>query len=960
MVQKVKNVPECSPTYTPGLDLSSVTVVSEGQSYTTQYTHDNLSNSWLQIGEVTSIKEATGLTGERTTSYTYSHRADDPFLLFQSTESKQSVVNSSENKIITTTYDNQGNVASRAVTGYTYVSGAATSVMTDTTSYQYNSAGQITQIDGPRTDVSDITTLAYYPNASSQGNSRGRLASITNALGQTTTFGDYDANGNVGTITDLNGVITARTYDQRNRIVTTTNQTTNAITQYGYDTHGNLSSVTFPEGNAINLTYNLGDRLIAITDDFGNKIEYSYDGQGNRASQSILDPQGTLKTHLTYIYDTFNRLTSVINPDATFTAYTYDGRNNVTSMTDPRSFVTNFTYDNLSRKTTMTQHSNSPTGYGYDSQDHPISVTDPNGNSTYYIFDDFGRKFQTISPDTGTNTNAYDPAGNLIQTTDANGNIITYTYDALNRLTATQFSDSSQNITNAYDSASVTYGIGRLTGRADPSGAYSFYYDAQGNMTREDKTINGVLYTTLYTCNRNGKLTSIIYPTGRTISYTMDQAQRVATVSTTINGSPKVLASSISYLPFGGMAGLIYGNDLSLAQTYDNQYRISSIIAGSVLYRTYGYDANGNIASIVDSVNQDAPPVDPHATYTYENGSNILTGVITGTATTALTSDVNGNTVTENARTYGYDMLNQVTGVWDGTTQVAQYVFNGVGQRVKKVASGTRIVHYDSYGHIIAETNGAGQMLADYIYLGDQLLATVRPGEAVAYYHNDHLGTPQVLTDSTGYVVWKGAYAPFGKVQISVATIENNFRFPGQYYDSETGHSYNYHRTYNPEIGRYNTADPIGLRGGINPYAYVAGNPINKIDLWGLQVVIPVPPPPIPFPGYKPVKVPEEVRDLLNKFDPRTAFLGAEQMAEDIYNYFFKQSKSGCKPKTVPTGTRPIDEYPGLSKDDIHNIKKGVGAGPPDWTGITPDGRVITGDPDGNPVDNGPYGPYIR
>ena len=826
-------------TYTPNLDVASVTIVSDGQSYTTQYTYDNPANSWLQIGEVTSVKEAAGLTGERTTSYTYTHRTDDPFLLTQSTESKKSVVNPSQDKVITTTYDTYGNISSKAETGYTYVNGVATPV-TETTSYQYNTVGQITQIDGPRTDVSDITTFEYYPNNSSQGNNRGRLSSITNTLGQTTLYGNYDGNGNVGTVTDPNGVVTTRTYDQRNRILTSTNQTTNAVTQYSYDAHGNLSSITYPEGNSVTYTYNLADRLVEIRDNLNNKIQYAYDDQGNHTSQSILDPQNTLKTYLDYTYDTYNRLSTIVNPDNTTTAYTYDGRGNVTATTDPRDHRTTFTYDNLSRKSSMTQPFTSPTNYGYDTQDNPTLVTDPNNNSTHYVYDDFGKKYQTISPDTGTATHAYDAAGNLVQTTDANGNTITYTYDALNRLVATQFADSSQNITNTYDSTSVTYGVGRLTGRIDPSGTYVFNYNAQGNMVREDKTIGGTVYTTQYVYNKNGKLTSVVYPTGRTITYTIDQAQRITQVDTTANGSSKTLASSVSYLPFGGINSLIYGNSLSLSQTYDNQYRISSIIAGSALYRTYAYDANGNITSIGDLVDPTATvPLDYLSTYIYENGSNILTE-ITGTASTVFTSDPNGNTITENTRSYVYDSLNQLVGVWDGSTQIAQYTFNGIGQRIRKVtASGTKIFHYDSSGRIIAESNATGQMLAEYVYLGDQLLAAIRPGEAVYYYHNDHLGTPQVLTDFTGNVAWKASYAPFGKTQISVATVENNFRFPGQYYDSETGLSYNYYRYYRSEIGRYITADPIGLMGGMNLFVYVGNNPVNKTDPKGLTPLDP-------------------------------------------------------------------------------------------------------------------------
>jgi len=139
---------------------------------------------------------------------------------------------------------------------------------------------------------------------------------------------------------------------------------------------------------------------------------------------------------------------------------------------------------------------------GYDTKDNLATVTDPNDNVTSYYNDDFGRKNQTGSPDTGTTDYLYDEAGNLLQRFDANEKLVNYTYDALNRLTAIQFpSDPTQNVTFTYDSTSVTYGMGRLTGRIDPSGAYVFHYHPDGNLKKEEKTIGGVLYTTQYTYN---------------------------------------------------------------------------------------------------------------------------------------------------------------------------------------------------------------------------------------------------------------------------------------------------------------------------------------------------------------------------------------------------------------------------------------------------------------------------
>jgi YD repeat-containing protein len=138
------------------------------------------------------------------------------------------------------------------------------------------------------------------------------------------------------------------------------------------------------------------------------------------------------------------------------------------------------------------------------------------------------------------------------------------------------------------------------------------------------------------------------------------------------------------------------------------------------------------------------------------------------------------------------------------------YWYDGNGQRVKKVTQeGGRIFHYNLQGHLIAESNENGETQAEYIYLGDQLLAMILPGERVYYFHNYHLGSPQVLTDQTGEVVWKADYRPFGEIQVLIEKVENPFRFPGQYYDKETGLHYNYHRYYYPGLGRYLTPDPL-------------------------------------------------------------------------------------------------------------------------------------------------------
>jgi RHS repeat-associated protein len=173
---------------------------------------------------------------------------------------------------------------------------------------------------------------------------------------------------------------------------------------------------------------------------------------------------------------------------------------------------------------------------------------------------------------------------------------------------------------------------------------------------------------------------------------------------------------------------------------------------------------------------------------------------------------------------------------------------------VKKTAAGkTTIYHYDLEGNLIAETASDGKQRRSYIYAGANRLAMVDGSGNLFYYHNDHLGTPLAMTNSGGNVVWKAAYDPFGEAQVDPAsTVTNNFRFPGQYYDEESGLHYNWHRYYDPRTGRYVKVDSLrslfiqknksyfivplfkSLPSRLLPYVYAQNNPIVVIDQEGL------------------------------------------------------------------------------------------------------------------------------
>ncbi|MBF0523958.1 MAG: hypothetical protein HQK56_02540 [Deltaproteobacteria bacterium] len=131
----------------------------------------------------------------------------------------------------------------------------------------------------------------------------------------------------------------------------------------------------------------------------------------------------------------------------------------------------------------------------------------------------------------------------------------------------------------------------------------------------------------------------------------------------------------------------------------------------------------------------------------------------------------------------------------------------------------------------MGEYDSAGSVIQEKVWLGDLPVAVLKPG-AQYYVNPDHLGAPRSIVDGSGNTVWKWDRDPFGN-GAPTGTLTYNLRFPGQYYDSETGLYYNMARDYSPTLGRYVQSDPIGLRGGVNTYAnkYRRIESISKYNL---------------------------------------------------------------------------------------------------------------------------------
>lgn len=200
-------------------------------------------------------------------------------------------------------YDEAGNTLTRTIQATSDLNGgagaAAPLIGTPRTwTYTYNRFGQMLTATGPRTDVADVTTYTYDVAS-------GGLATVTNALHQVTTFGDYDAHGRPGYITAADGKTTRLSYTERGllRSQTVTAGTLSETTTFDYDGAELLKQVTQPDGVLVMMTYDNAHRLVQVRDSLDNTVNYELDVLGNRIGERAKDPNGLLARQLTRLFD---------------------------------------------------------------------------------------------------------------------------------------------------------------------------------------------------------------------------------------------------------------------------------------------------------------------------------------------------------------------------------------------------------------------------------------------------------------------------------------------------------------------------------------------------------------------------------------------------------------------------------------------------------------------------------
>lgn len=721
-----------------------------------------------------------------------------------------------------------------------------------------------------RTDPLGNTTRYTYDEL-------GNLVTLTYPDGAQT-LAEYDEHANPTTIVDPDGAVWRRTYNERGNLASVTDPT-GARTTYRHDPAARVASVVDVAGNTSSTAYDAAGLPVVVTDPIGAVARTEYDAFG-RAS-AVTDPAGGV-TRTAWTVE--GRPLRKVRPDGSLLRWTYDSEGNVRDRVDENGHRTTAEVGPLDVPTLVTGPQGVPLRCSYDTELQLVAVTNPQGLSWRYIYDPAGRLIRETDFNGRVLSYRHDAAGQVIATTNGAGQTVEFTRDARGQVVRAVADDGAVTAID-YDPA------GRPLTIRNRDAELRYTYDPLGRILTE--TVNGREIRSTY--NRLGQRVSRTTPTGAASHWEYDPAGRPVTLHTagrTLHFDRDALGREVRRR-LDTTAALT--QEWDAVHRLRSQTLVGPDRAGTVHQRTYSYRRDDTLTAIedltfgreefaLDPVGRVTEVRGPNGTqrYAYDAGGNTSHAAWPGT----LGADESngdrqhrGSLLTQaGAVRYEHDAQGRMvlrqelqrsggSGVWryqwDAEDHLAgvhtpdggqwRYRYDPLGRRIAKE-------HLDSAGRVLART--------DFTWDGDEVIeqvdhtgrATVwdwEPGSTRVVSQTeraplregadrwvdkrcyavitDPIGTPTELVDPDGSFAWRGRSTLWGLPTTPQQGQDTTpLRFPGQYFDTETGLHYNHHRYYDPQTGHYLSPDPLGLPAGPNPHIYVP-NPLQWTDPLGLN-----------------------------------------------------------------------------------------------------------------------------
>jgi RHS repeat-associated protein len=845
---------------TSHLPLSTTTYQFDAQDFLSQLTDAESRATTLvndpTTGLPTSITRGAGTPNASTTTYTWNTQWRVPTQIVE------------PGRTTIYAWNSTGQLTQLTQTDTTTTSSPySTSGQTRTWTYAYGSTGLVSSVTGPL--PGEVVSYAYNLN--------GFLKSVTDEAGLRTIVTAWNSLGQPTSITDPKGVITALGYDGDGRLTSVSVDTANnpATTTIAYDQVGDVTQITDPIGGVQTFTYDGARRLQTITNSAGETVTYGRDALGGATSITVTNGSSTTTYSKQQGFDELGRLIQSMGSVPANSTYNfgYDKTDNLTSVTDPRSYVFTYGFDALNRLIQTIDEESDVVSLTRNGVAAITAYQDPRSLTTNYVRDGFSGIIQEASPDKGTWMYVRDGRGDVTQRTDPRGAVpsvadlpvadsrVLDTKGNVIHLSRTVSATPAFTSNYAYDLAgnvtSVTYPSGRIVNfQRDTLGRITGVTTNQSSGASSQTIASSISWVPYSGVN------SLTFGNGIVQTFTRDTDDRITGVVATTSSAATVLNRTLAWtgetldsitdnqFP-GNMPPFTYTAQ-SQSFTYTPTHRLASAVGYYGSY-AWAYDPTGNRTS--ETANGAA------SAYTYPTTSNQLASITPSSIGTVrsfgydaagdITSDSASAGGSAPAMSYQYDAEGRLAKAYQTSTPSteATYAYDSDSRLSSRtVAQGspptstTILYAYDVKDHIIAELNATGQTLREYIWLNDMPIAVVdnvNTTPVIYYVQVDHLMRPARMTDSSANWVWDVIFTPFG----TTAYINQNptvmdIRFPGQWFQLETGLAYNWHRHYDATTGRYSRPDPIDfsilLSRGTSPYSYVDANPLFDTDSSGL------------------------------------------------------------------------------------------------------------------------------
>lgn len=732
-----------------------------------------------------------------------------------------------------------------------------------------------------------IPQSVRYPDGSSESavvNGIGKIKSITDAVGATTTF-EYDAIGRLAKIgyptnDSVPWVPTFVTFAPSPEPAFSlpaghwrqTVQTGNAYTVNYYDALWRpvytASWDQTDRDNTMRITWRWYDHAGRVTYESYPKRNYAeisagthqeYDATGRRTITARISELGTLFSGNNYGSAGFRKIyTDAKQHDTVFGYQVFDepSEDAITSISMPEGVTVAIERDLFGK---------------------PISITRSGSGKSVtrsYVYDSNERLCKIIEPEVGATVIEYDAANNVLwrapglnlpsrtgcdRSSVPFARQIYFEYDARNRLKRTIFRDGGPQITRDY------WPDGILRSTSSAGATWNYVYNKRRLIETEQLSYGGATYTLGRKYNEDATVRQLTYPGNLTIDYepnALGEPRRVGNYAT-----------AIKYHPNGAIASFTYGNGITHTMVPNTRGLPLQVIDNGVLNDVYTYDRNGNPETITDvqegiatrGMTYDgldrlktvsASRMWGNAAYEYDALDNLTATNISGGATARNTThiynpttnrldkiigpaeynlsylyDDYGNVKQRGSQQFVFDLGNRMRSARGKGT----YLYDGLGHRVSVVGTDgvNRIQLYSQDGRLMYSGSTSGPQTAGtkYIYLDRHVLAEVGAGGSTQYDHTDGLGSPVARSDSSRAILNRSRFEPFGA---TAAGATGAIGFTGHSNAADLGLVYMVARYYDPAAGRFLSTDPAltDAKNGTNfsRYAYANNNPYKYID----------------------------------------------------------------------------------------------------------------------------------